>query len=223
MRSMAVVLGVVLASSAAADVRLTVKPDGTKVIYNVGRVSGGRGTDWSWLARQHDRRTKYDSIIERYAAQYDVDPTLVRAVIQVESDFNPRTVSHKGARGLMQLIPGTAKRFHVSDSFNPEQNIAGGIRYLAYLQRLFNGDLTRILAGYNAGENAVIRYGGIPPYEETQVYVKRALTVYYGRPYAAAVSFAGKRGKGLRGGFGTPSTPVAAVRLAPSSTFLGTR
>ena len=191
-----------VATMASADVRLKVQKDGTKLIYNVGRTAGG-GTDFSWLAKRHDRRSRYDPIIERYAKKYRIDPTLVRAVIQVESDFNPNCVSNKGARGLMQLIPATAKRFGVSKVHDPEQNIHGGVRYLAYLLDLFNEDLPRVLAGYNAGENAVLKYGGIPPYEETSTYVVRAMTVYHGRPYGSAVTFAGGRGKpALRGGFG---------------------
>lgn len=218
-------MGVLLtAASAAADVRMTVKRDGRKVIYNVGSVA--RGSDLDWLASRHDRRTKYDPIIERYAAKYHVDPTLVRAVIQVESDFNPRCVSNKGARGLMQLMPGTAKRFGVTKIFDPEQNIHGGVRYLAVLMRLFNEDLPRVLAAYNAGENAVIRYGGIPPYAETSEYVVRAMTVYNGRPYRSSgngpVYFAGSpRGRKLKGGFGTGVVPPVAAALLPGVKFIG--
>ena len=164
---MACVLGVMLIAGAAdAQVRLTVKRDGTKVITNFGDTK--RGSDLSWLARQHDRRTRYDTIIERYASKYRIDATLVRAVIQVESDFNIACVSSKGARGLMQLMPETARRFGVAKMHDAEQNIHGGVQYLAYLTRLFPNDLPRALAAYNAGENAVLKYGGIPPYSETQ-------------------------------------------------------
>jgi soluble lytic murein transglycosylase-like protein len=217
---MAMVLGVMLAATAEAQVRLTVKRDGTKVITNFGDTA--RGSNLDWLARQHDRRTKYDPLIERYAAKYRIDPALVRAVIQVESDFNIACVSSKGARGLMQLMPGTARRFGVAKMHDAEQNIHGGVKYLAYLTRLFPNDLPRALAAYNAGENAVLKYGGIPPYSETQNYVKRAMTVYYGRPYGGVgggVSFAGRRGgPKLRGGFGT-KTIVAA--LLPKAKYLG--
>lgn len=205
MRVLCGVLGLLLgAASVQAEVRLATRRDGRKVIYNVGEAPrGSRGSDLTWLAGRHDRRSRYDPVIERYADQYGVDPTLVRAIIQVESNFNPNCVSSKGARGLMQLMPATARRFGVTNINNPEQNIHGGVRYLAYLMRLFNEDLPRVLAGYNAGENAVIRYGGIPPYEETSTYVTRAMTVYRGRPYGSAVTFAGGRGKpALRGGFG---------------------
>ena len=222
MRSLTVwVLGVtMIAGAAEAQVRLTVKRDGKKVITNFGDTK--RGSNLAWLAKQHDRRTQYDPIIERYSAKYRVDPTLVRAVIQVESDFNIKCVSTKGARGLMQLMPGTAKRFGVTKVHDAEQNIHGGVQYLAYLTRLFPNDLPRALAAYNAGENAVLKYGGIPPYSETQNYVKRAMTVYNGRPYGGmggGVSFAGRRGGAkLRGGFG--STPVVAA-LVPKAKYLG--
>lgn len=223
---MSLVLGGVLliALPARGDVRMGVKGNGTKVIYNVGSEPRGAG-NLQWLAKRHDRRSQYDPIIERYAARYNVDPTLVRAVIQVESNFNPNCVSNKGARGLMQLMPATAKRFGVTNIHDPEQNIHGGIRFLAYLQQLFNDDLTRIFAGYNAGENAVLKYGGIPPYAETSTYVVRALTVYHGRPMGGgAVSFAGRRsGKTLRGGFGTDATRSIAAALIPGAKYLGTR
>jgi soluble lytic murein transglycosylase-like protein len=217
--------GLLCAGAARADVKLATKRDGKKVIYNVGRAPGGaRGSDLNWLAARHDRRSKYDAIIERYAARYDVDPTLVRAVIQVESNFNPHCVSNKGARGLMQLMPGTARRFGVTNIHDPEQNIHGGVRFLSYLIRLFNGDLPRVLAGYNAGENAVLKHGGIPPYEETSTYVVRAMTVYHGRPYGAGVSFAGSRGKAtLRGGFGRNVAAPLAAALIPGAKYLGTR
>lgn len=226
---MSVVLGgLLIANVASAEVRLAVKGNGKKVIYNVGRApKGTSGSALSWLAKRHDRRSKYDTHIEHYATRYGIDATFVRAVIQVESDFNPRCVSHKGAKGLMQLMPATAKRFGVKDVFDPEQNIHGGVRYLAYLMRLFNEDLPRVLAAYNAGENAVIRYGGIPPYDETSTYVVRAMTVYHGRPYGGGVSFAGSRtgGKKLRGGFGVVNgavQPVAAA-LIPGAKYLGSR
>jgi soluble lytic murein transglycosylase-like protein len=214
------VMGVLLtANAASAAVRLTVKRDGTKVITNDSPV---RGRSLDWLAKKHDRRSKYDPIIERYADKYRIDATLVRAIIQVESDFNPSCVSRKGARGLMQLMPATAKRFGVKRIHDPEENIRGGVQYLAYLTTLFRDDLPRALAAYNAGENAVLKYGGIPPYDETQTYVKRAMTVYYGRPYGGgAVIFAGRRGgKRLRGGFGASAAPVAAA-LIPGAKYLG--
>jgi len=100
-------------------------------------------------------------------------------VIKVESDYNPEVVSHAGASGLMQLMPATAARMGVTDVFDPRQSILGGARYLRVLANHFNGDLVLTIAAYNAGEGAVIRYRGIPPYEETQRYVRRVLRHYY--------------------------------------------
>lgn len=102
-----------------------------------------------------------------------VDPALVRAVIHAESAFNPNAMSRAGAQGLMQLIPATASRFGVTEPFAPAENIRGGVAYLAWLLKRFDGDIVRATAGYNAGEGAVDRYGGVPPYAETQVYVER--------------------------------------------------
>ncbi|HEX7830665.1 MAG TPA: lytic transglycosylase domain-containing protein [Thermoanaerobaculia bacterium] len=224
MRVLLIVLGVsfLVAPMSRADVRLATKKDGTKVIYNVG-AGPAPAASLDWLAKQHDRRTKFDPIIERYAEKYRIDATLVRAVIQVESNFNVRCVSNKGARGLMQLMPATATRFGVTEVHDPEQNIRAGVQYLAYLLRLFGDDLSRALAAYNAGEGAVLKHGGIPPYAETQTYVKRALTVYYGRPYGSAISFAGRRGgKKLRGGFGVGTVQPLAAALIPGAKYLGT-
>jgi hypothetical protein len=111
-------------------------------------------------------------LVEQTARRYNVDPLLVHAVIQVESSYNPNAVSPKGAQGLMQLMPATARRFGVSDSFRVAENLEGGVRYLRYLQDLFQEDLRLTIAAYNAGEAAVIKYNwNIPPYPETQNYV----------------------------------------------------
>jgi hypothetical protein len=105
------------------------------------------------------------------AAEHALSPDLIRSVIKVESNYNPYAVSPKGAQGLMQLIPATARRFGVSDAFNPVENIQGGARYLKYLMDLYHGDYPLALAAYNAGEEAVARYGGVPPFPETRNYV----------------------------------------------------
>ncbi len=118
---------------------------------------------------------KYDQVIRKVAERYNVDRALVKAVIKVESNFNPTAVSQAGARGLMQLMPETARALGVEDSFNPEENIRGGVRHLRYLLDLFGGDLQMALAGYNAGENMVSRCNGIPPRRETQTYIQRVL------------------------------------------------
>ena len=120
----------------------------------------------------HDR---FADVVNRFSLRHGVDPSLVRAVIHAESAFRPDAVSPKGAGGLMQLMPGTAKRFNVADRFNPEENIAGGVAYLALLLKMFRGDRELAVAAYNAGENAVKRYGGIPPYRETKTYVRRVM------------------------------------------------
>ena len=213
---------VLLALPAAGQVRLLIKSDGRKVIYNVPTSGGGRGGDMKWLARQRDRRSQYDPMIDRYSTRFGVDPVLVRAVIQVESNFNAACVSNKGARGLMQLMPETARRYGVSHILDPDENIRGGVRYLADLLDMFPNDLPRALAAYNAGEGAVAKYAGIPPYEETMTYVKRALTVYYGHPYGQATSFAGGRTRKLTGGFKAGVEPLA-VALLPGMRYLGTR
>jgi hypothetical protein len=114
-----------------------------------------------------------DALIEEAANRYQVDPLLVKSVMQVESNFNPAAVSPKGAQGLMQLIPATALRFGVTDPFDSKQNIEGGVKYLRYLQDLFPSDLRLSLAAYNAGEGAVAKYGAVPPYRETVDYVQK--------------------------------------------------
>jgi hypothetical protein len=115
----------------------------------------------------------YRSLIDSAAIQYGVSPAIVEAVMAVESSFNPRAVSHKGAMGLMQLMPDTASRFGVKDAFDPAQNIRGGTKYLSFLLKLFGGDVDLACAAYNAGEKAVQRHGGIPPYRETRQYVQK--------------------------------------------------
>ena len=118
----------------------------------------------------------YASIIDEKSKKYGVRPELVHAVIQAESAYNPGAVSHAGAVGLMQLMPATAKRFGVSDSKNPRQNIDGGVRYLRFLLDYFDNNLRLAVAGYNAGENAVIKHGSkIPPYKETRQYVTKVM------------------------------------------------
>lgn len=129
--------------------------------------------------RSIERFTRYDTWIRQAATLYQIPEALVRGVIKVESDYDPRAVSVAGARGLMQLMPETSLRMQVRDSFDPKMNIFAGTRYLRVLANGFNGDLELTIAGYNAGEAAVIRYGGIPPYAETQGYVLRVLRYYH--------------------------------------------
>ncbi len=115
----------------------------------------------------------YDAQIRAASQQHGVDEAIVRAIIHAESSFNPNAISRVGAQGLMQLMPATARRFGVTNSFDPTQNISGGVQYLSWLLKRYNGDLTLAAAGYNAGEGAVDRYKGVPPYSETRRYVER--------------------------------------------------
>ncbi len=115
--------------------------------------------------------------VARASREFGVEEAIVRAIMHAESAFNPNALSRAGAQGLMQLMPGTAKRFGVVNAFDPEQNIRGGVAYLAWLLKRFNGDLTLAAAGYNAGEGAVDRHKGVPPYNETQRYVVRVGTL----------------------------------------------
>ena len=123
------------------------------------------------LPEPADLTTGIDEAVQRIAAEHSLPPQLIHSVIKVESNYNPHAISSKGALGLMQLIPSTARRFGVTDVFNPVQNIQGGARYLRYLLDLYAGSYPLALAAYNAGEAAVTRYGGIPPYAETRNYV----------------------------------------------------
>jgi soluble lytic murein transglycosylase len=117
-------------------------------------------------------------LVEQTANRLQVDPQLVHAIIKVESEYDPKAVSRKGAMGLMQLIPETAQRFGVENPFNPQENIEGGVSYLKHLLELFGGDLSLSLAAYNAGEGAVQRFGGIPSFAETRDYVQKVTNLY---------------------------------------------
>ncbi len=173
-------------SDASADIYRYVDADGVIHFSNTSKRGKlvSRGAPATSKMRgireaQVDRNpSRYDPYIREAASLYQIPEALVRAVIRVESNFDPRAISHANARGLMQLIPATAERMLVSDPFDARQNVLGGTRYLRVLANLFNGNLQLTLAAYNAGENAVIRHRGIPPYEETQNYVVKVLQFY---------------------------------------------
>ncbi len=120
----------------------------------------------------------FSEIIEAMASKYKIDPDLVEAVVNVESGGDPNAISPAGAQGLMQLMPETASSLGVRDAFDPLQNIEGGVRYLSQLIDYFGGDITKALAGYNAGPGAVDEYNGVPPYKETRSYVQSVLSAY---------------------------------------------
>ena len=128
-------------------------------------------------------RASFDSAVDRIAAEQALPPELIHSVIQAESNYNPFAVSPKGALGMMQLIPETARRFGVSYAFNPVENIRGGAKYLKYLVDLYHGDYRLALAAYNAGEGAVAKHGGVPPYAETRKYVDSVQ-----KPFAGAAT-----------------------------------
>jgi len=161
----------------------------------------GKGTLIHSRGFRHAVVSQYDVHVEAAAALHQVSADLVRAVIAVESEFDQWAVSSKGARGLMQLMPATARRFGVKDAFDARANVFAGTQYLRILLDMFSGDVTLALAAYNAGENAVLRYGGIPPYRETRGYVAKVQALLGG--FVPAVSPA--ESKGAAASFFTPS------------------
>ncbi len=189
-------------SPAHADIYRCKRPDGTQHYTNIrepGRrcqlvVRGSKKSRSSTSAkksrsgassasgtrsRDPARYSRYNGLIGEAARLYQLPESFLRAVMRVESDFNPTVVSRAGAMGLMQLMPRTARSMGVSDPFDARQNIHGGARYLRILANRFKGDLVLTVAAYNAGEGAVEKYHGIPPYKETQRYVRRVLKHYY--------------------------------------------
>ncbi|HSO24874.1 MAG TPA: lytic transglycosylase domain-containing protein [Chondromyces sp.] len=134
-------------------------------------------------------RSDLRRMVVRVSEERGLDPRLVDALVRVESDYDPQAVSRRGAMGLMQLMPETARRLSVEDPFDPEDNVRGGTRELSRLVERYAGNLQLALAAYNAGEGAVAQYKGVPPYSETRTYVARILSLYTGRPYSLQASY----------------------------------
>ena len=157
------------------------------------------------------------ALVDEIATASGVDPFLARAIVQAESAFNYKARSRTGALGLMQLMPATAERFGVLDPFDPRQNIMGGTKYLRWLLDYFKGDLTKTIAAYNAGEGAVDRHHGIPPFQETRAYVPKVMDLYSRKLVQADPKAAGSMAllKKGRGGFAVEETPLKARPAGP--------
>ncbi|WP_034585330.1 MULTISPECIES: lytic transglycosylase domain-containing protein [Acinetobacter] len=155
-------------------IKVTYYPDS-----NIHSYSNWGSSEASVLPSYSKNKNAFDSIIKQAAQQHGVSEGLIKAVMHTESGFNVHARSPVGAQGLMQLMPATARRFNVSNAYDPHQNIMAGAKYLAWLLKRFNGNTSLALAGYNAGEGNVAKYGGIPPFRETQDYVRRVTSRYH--------------------------------------------
>jgi Transglycosylase SLT domain len=192
-RIYAVLVLLIAAGTSFADgVLWKINDKGQKVFYNDPpkvrpEASSSNGKDIALVYSKNFEQ--YSKLISTICERHGVAPQLVKAVIQVESNYNDRAVSHVGASGLMQLMPATAARYGVISIFEPAQNIEGGVRYLKDLLQLFNSDLRLTIAAYNAGENRVLRLNDVPQFIETQNYVRKVLALYNGEmkysPYKA--------------------------------------
>ncbi len=156
---------------------------------NIHSYSNWGSNESSVLPSYSRNKNAFDNIIKQAAAQHSVSEGLIKAVMHTESGFNTNARSPVGAQGLMQLMPATARRFNVSNAYDPHQNIMAGARYLSWLLKRFNGNTSLALAGYNAGEGNVAKYGGIPPFRETQDYVRR-VTSRYSNLYSSGLNVA---------------------------------
>jgi soluble lytic murein transglycosylase-like protein len=176
--------GLSLSRPARAEEIVTVTDEhGRKIFINTGetRAKGGWATPVLPPGKAGNASAappEISHLVEQTASRLQVDPQLVHAIIEVESEYDPMAISRKGAMGLMQLIPETAQRFGVENPFNPKENIEGGVSYLRYLLDHFGGDLSLSLAAYNAGEGAVQRFRGIPSFAETRDYVRKVTNIY---------------------------------------------
>jgi soluble lytic murein transglycosylase-like protein len=174
-----IALGLLFPSLSSAEIYKYVDEDGVVHLANVPTSKYNLVLKEGWVGFQLGANfEQYDPVIWKAAETYGVDCALVKAVIKAESNFNPTAISRAGAKGLMQLMPRTANALGVTNSFHPEDNIEAGVYHLRYLLDLFKGDLRLALAAYNAGEKAVFRYNGIPPYQETRTYIQRVLRYF---------------------------------------------
>ena len=173
--SAVIILTLCFSANCMADVYKFVDKDGVIHFTNVPVDTRFKALGWEEKFERYIGA--YEAVIQKMGTRYSVEPALIKAVIKAESNFDPSAVSRKGAIGLMQLMPATAVELKVSNPYNPHQNIEGGTKHLRYLTGLFGSDLSLAIAAYNAGENAVIKYGRrVPPYKETRDYVKRVTT-----------------------------------------------
>lgn len=189
-------------------VKVTYYPDS-----NIHSYSNWGSSEASVPASSNRSKDAFDHIIQQAAQTHGVSSGLIKAVMHTESGFNNNARSPVGAQGLMQLMPATAKRFNVSNAYDPQQNIMAGARYLAWLLKRFNGNTSLALAGYNAGEGNVSKYGGIPPFRETQDYVRR-VTSRYNNLYSGGVSSSGGN---LSAGGNFGSAQIIAADYTPTS------
>jgi len=194
-----------VAAERSAGVMIFTAPDGTRRIVNIPAADSRSGAGAVPEAATARRKELWPTV-EEMARAHGLDPLLIDLVIRMESGYNPRALSPKGAQGVMQLMPSTARLYGVIDAFDPFENIGGGVRYLRDLLLRFDSNLALALAAYNAGPEAVARHGGIPPYEETRTYVSSILSAYRSDSPGARLS----------GGFGKPAAaPPSAAQPAP--------
>lgn len=203
-----------VAPFAGADVKVKVGADGRKVIYNENSTQRARRISGKLMPVPD---AELLPVIERHSLAHDLDPKLVRAVIQAESGYNQRALSNKGAIGLMQLMPATARYLRVGNPWNAEENVRGGTKYLRQLLDRFAGKVELAVAAYNAGPGAVERHRGIPPYRETREYVRRVLGLYQGSEYQTARVTTATPGGGGSISITRSSAPAPALGARASS------
>ncbi len=177
-----------IAAEARADIYVLKDSNGILHFTNVPSQSGYKPVMRDWSNGSRLAPGRLEEIIRSASNRYAVDPDLVRAVIKAESDFNTAARSSKGAQGLMQLMPDTARLHKISNVYDPDENIDGGVRHLRLLLDRYQGDLRLTLAGYNAGVQAVEKYGGVPPYPETREYIRRVLDYHQRYRGSGAIS-----------------------------------